>query len=75
MFPMPLTRTKICFIIVTKDVIRMKKVLKKIFVNYGGIIFFYLTIIIATFSLISDYKMYDKENNQTTISTAETLNI
>ena len=51
----------------------MKKVLKKIFVNYGGIIFFYITVIIATLSLVSDYKVYEKDYSQASLFTTYNL--
>ena len=41
----------------------MKKILRKVFVNYGGIIFFYLAVIIATFSLTVDYNALIEENS------------
>lgn len=53
----------------------MKKVLKKILVNYGGVILFYLTVIIATISLISDYNMYSNEIDQSNLSTAEMIKL
>ena len=53
----------------------MKKVLKKILVNYGGLIFLYLTVIIATFSLISDYKMYANDSTQPVLSTSQKTNM
>ena len=47
MFLLLLTRTTVCCIFVTKDVIQMKKVL----VNYGGIALFYIIIVFGALYL------------------------
>ncbi len=53
----------------------MKKVLKKIIVNYGGLIFLYLAVIIATFSLLADYKMAESQNGKSDLITNTELKI
>jgi len=50
MFLFMLTRTSVCCIFVTKDVINVKKVL----VNYGGLLLFYLIIVLGVLFLCTN---------------------